>query len=181
MRNAIWRVFNKPVARAIRYVVNAPPELVLQALASSMSPGNWIGLYLGDRARGKFIGDISPSSEFSMRVARGLFSNYSGYTWLRGSVQARDVRAIVIARFRPHPLMQVGSGVGLVLFVLLGAALVLASLRQAAFLGALPLLLIIPLSLFFVGRSVRRDRNLLRQHLEAVLGSFGSLRTEPGD
>jgi len=162
-------------------VVNAPPELIVEALASSMSPGNWSGLYLGDRASGKFIGDISPSADFSMRVARGLFSNYSGYTWLRGSVQPRDVRSVVVARFKPHPLMQLGSCVGLFLFVLLAGALVLASLRQPAFLGALPVLLIIPVLLFFAGRSARRDRTLLRQHLEAVIGRFGPLQTGAGD
>jgi hypothetical protein len=164
------------MAQAVTYVVNAPPELVGQALASAMSPGNWTGLYVGDRASGKFIGQVSPSGEFSVRVARGLFSNYSGYTWLRGVVQPRDVRAVLAARFRPHPLMQIGVGFALFMFVLLGAALVLASVRQPAFLGALPVLLIIPVLLFFASRSVRRDRTLLRQHLEGVLGRFGPLQ-----
>jgi hypothetical protein len=144
-----------------------------------MSPGNWSGLYFGDRAGGKFIGQTSPSGEFSMRMARGLLSNYSGYTWLSGSVQPLDVRAIVVTRSRPHALMQFGSGIALFLFVLLGVALVLASLRQPAFLGALPILLIIPVLMFFAGRSVRRDRKLLRQHLEAVLARFGPVQTEP--
>jgi hypothetical protein len=163
------------------YVVSAPPELVVEALASSMLPGNWSGLYFGDRASGKFIGQISPAGEFSVRVARGLFSNYSGYTWLRGSVQPRDVRTVVVGHFRPHPLMQLGTGIALFLFLLLGATLVLASIRQPAFLGFLPMLLIIPMLLFFAGRSVRRDRGLLRRHLEAVLGRFGPLQADPRD
>jgi hypothetical protein len=169
------------VALAVTYVVNAPPELVVEALATSMSQGNWTGLYVADRAGTKFIGEVSPSGEFSVRVARGLFSNYSGYTWLRGVVRPRDVRTVVAARFRPHPLMQIGVGFALFMFVLLGAGLVLVSIRQPAFLGALPLLLIIPVLLFFASRSVRRDRTFLRQHLEGVLRRFGPLQPDTAD
>ena len=77
--------------------------------------------------------------------------------------------------------MQLGTGIALFLFVLLGAALVLASIRQPAFLGFLPMLLIVPMLLFFAGRSVRRDRGLLRRHVEAVLGHFGPLEPDLGD
>jgi hypothetical protein len=146
-----------------------------------MEPGNWSGLYFGDRSRGKFIGRTSATGEFNFRVARGLFSNYSGYTWLRGSVKPEDVRSVVLIRFAPHAMMQFGTAVALFLFALLGVALVLASLRQSAFLGFLPVLLIIPVVLYFVQRSVHRDRRLLREHLEAELRRYGPLQVESPD
>jgi hypothetical protein len=145
-----------------------------------MSSGNWSGLYIGDRTSGKVVGEMSPNGDFSVRVARGLFSNYSGYTWLRGSIRPRDVRTVVVGRFRPHPLMQLGTGIALFLFVLLATVLVLASIRQPAFLGFLPMLLIVPMLLFLAGRSVRRDRAVLRGHIEAVLQRFGPVQSERG-